>query len=246
MVHRFSSCFSYSSSSVLQQGAINLKGNKEDIKHLEDALRGHGKLSSFVMSNFTVDQDNVSLDELVKALGTISTLKKVVLESHKEAESNFTGEALSALCADNQFQELRIASFRLAPQHYDLISAAVAKTTTLEILRLNRVGMAQPCAVKLSTGLASNTTLKMVDLSSNDIEDVGATALAESLKNHATIEHLRLWDNKSIGDAGFNALADMLEANNHILKLDTPNTADHPGAARIKKILVDKRSALIE
>ena len=221
-----------------------MKGDQEDIKHLEDALHGHGKLKSFSMSNFTVDQENVSLDELVKALGTIPTLKKVVLESHKEAKANFTGDALSTLCADNQFQELRIANFRLQPHHYDLISAAVAKTTTLETLRLNRVGMAQPCAVKLSTGLQTNSSLKMVDLSSNNIEDVGAAALADSLKNNTSIEHLRLWDNKLIGEAGFNALADMLEANNHIQKLDAPSMADHLGAARVKEILTNKRNAL--
>lgn len=218
-----------------------MKGDQEDIKHLEDALRGHDKLSSFAMSNFTVDQDNVSMDELVKALGSIPTLQKVVLESHKEAKSHFTGEALAALCGDNQFKELRIANFRLYPQHYDLIQDAVAKTTTLEILRLNRVGMAQPCSIKLAAGLEKNRSLKMVDLSSNNIEDIGVAALADSLKNNATLEHLRLWDNKLIGEDGFNALADMLEVNDHIEKLDAPNTADHSGAARLKEILAKKR-----
>ena len=209
-----------------------------------DCLRGHDKLTAFSLSNFTVDQDEVCLDELIKALGTIATLKKVVLESHREAKANFTGEALAELCADNKFEELRIANFRLYPQHYDLIAEAVSKTTYLRTLRLNRVGMAQPCLVKLAAGVKSNNSLRLIDLSSNNIEDVGIAALADALKTNTTVTHLRLWDNKLVTEEGFMALADMLQVNNTIEKVDLPSMASHDAAKQVQGIIADKRNAL--
>lgn len=195
------------------------------------------------MANFTVDQEEVSLNDLVRALGTIGSLKKVVLESHKEAKSSFSGDALADLCATNKFEELRIANFRLYPQHYDLISAAVGKSTTLKTLRLNRVGMANPCSIKLATGLKVNSSLTLLDLSSNNIEDSGVTALAEALKENSTLEHLRLWDNKKIGVDGFKALSEMLEANKKITNIDLPSMLDSEYTTKIRDTMMEKKMA---
>jgi Ran GTPase-activating protein (RanGAP) involved in mRNA processing and transport len=150
---------------------------------------------------------------------------------------------LADLCADNKFEELRIANFRLYPQHYDLISAALGKTTTLKTLRLNRVGMANPCSVKLATGLKVNSSLTMIDLSSNNIEDEGVAALAESLKENSTLEHLRLWDNKKIGVAGFKALSEMLEINKRITNVDLPSMLDTEYTAKIRETMMEKKMA---
>lgn len=228
------------------QGAIDLKGSQDDIKHLEDALRGHSKLASFTMANFTVNQDGVDLDELIKALASVPNLTSVNIAAHKTATAHFTGQALAALVADNQFQELRIANFRLEPQHYDLIAAAVAKTTTLQNLRLNNVGMAQPCLLKLAHQcMKTNKTLVMLDLSSNNLEDIGVAALASTLHKHATLKHLRLWDNKLIGDDGYQALAELLTINPVIEKMEVPpNTGNCEHRTKIENLIKDKRMAM--
>ena len=197
------------------------------------------------MANFTVDQDEVSLDELVKSLGTINSLKCVTLAANKQAKAHFTGDALALLCADNQFEELRLANFRLWPEQYDIISTAVALTTTLKTLRLNHVGMAQPCSVKLAAGLAQNASLTKLDLSCNNIDDVGVTALAKSLHGNTTLKHWRFWDNKQIGVAGFAALADLLEVNTTLEKLDAPNTSETEYRAKIDYLMKKNREAAI-
>lgn len=130
-------------------------------------------------------------------------------------------------------------------QHYELISDAVKKSTNLKVLRLNRVGMANPCSIKLSEGLAANSSIEMLDLSSNDIADDGCKALANALKVNTSIKQFRLWDNKLISDSGLMVLSDMLEVNTTLEKLDVPMSADAEHRCKIDENLREKRNAAL-
>lgn len=230
----------------LELGAVNLKGSVEDFKILEEALHGHQTLAKFALANFTVDRDDVSLNELVKALGSMPALKVVNLEVSKEASAHMDGDAFATLFDSSILEELRIVGFRLYPQHYDLIKESLKEPQcSLKKITLNRVGMANPCSMRMSEGLAVNCHLEVLDLSRNNIGDEGAIALANSLKQNKNLKHLRLWDNKDIGNEGYQALCEMLSDNSTLEKIDTPLGVSNEYCVKIGEVLKDKARAAI-
>jgi Ran GTPase-activating protein (RanGAP) involved in mRNA processing and transport len=67
--------------------------------------------------------------------------------------------------------------------------------------------------------LATNITLKDLNLSNNDIGDDGAAALARALAVNESLTTLRMWFNR-IGDIGMDALGQALMQNNSLQCLD--------------------------
>ncbi len=89
----------------------------------------------------------------------------------------------------------------------------------------------------LTNALRGNNTIATLNLSTNKIDDAGASALAEGLKGNSTITSLELAGNK-IGDAGASALADALKVNSTIRDLCLrDNRIQDDGASAIAHVL---------
>ncbi|PRP86665.1 hypothetical protein PROFUN_05144 [Planoprotostelium fungivorum] len=87
--------------------------------------------------------------------------------------------------------------------------------------RLQQVyGAGDTGATKIAETLSDPTSqLEYLDLSINEITDVGVQAIAVSLKHNRRLHTLRLWRN-NIGPLGAKALADHLQSNDKLSSLD--------------------------
>ncbi|KTG01537.1 hypothetical protein cypCar_00039090, partial [Cyprinus carpio] len=92
----------------------------------------------------------------------------------------------------------------------------------------------QSCSA-LATVLRSNSTLKELDLSNNNLQDSGVKKLQNGLEDtNCTLENLRL-SNCGISEEGYKALASALRSNpSHLIELDL--TGNDPGQSGVKQL----------
>ena len=90
-----------------------------------------------------------------------------------------------------------------------------------------------------------NSNLATIDLSYNNIGDIGAKFISESLKNHSTLSTLYLrWN--SLGEIGIKFISESLVFNSKITSLDlSSNSIGELGAMYMSQLLI-KNNSLIE
>ncbi|XP_052407899.1 NACHT, LRR and PYD domains-containing protein 3-like [Carassius gibelio] len=103
----------------------------------------------------------------------------------------------------------------------------------LKTLRLRDCDLTEKSCSALAAILRSNTSLKDLDLSNNNLQDSGVKILQSGLEN-CTLEKLRLC-NCRITEEGYKALASALRSNpSHLKELDL--TANDPGKSGVKEL----------
>ncbi|KAL0239612.1 hypothetical protein GEMRC1_009720 [Eukaryota sp. GEM-RC1] len=109
--------------------------------------------------------------------------------------------------------------------------------TTVTIVNLSRNSIEDEDAKSLAEALKVNTTVLSIDLSWNNIEVEGAKAVAEALKINTTVSSFNLSGN-SIGAEGAGALAEALKVNSTITSLDlSANRIEAEGARAVAEML---------
>ena len=98
---------------------------------------------------------------------------------------------------------------------------ALKHNTTLSELRLWTCGLRDQAICELCCGLKW-CKLKKLDISYNRCGDQGAKGLADVLKDHPTLEELKLIECEEISDDGVQYLMDAMMSNTRVkmLKLD--------------------------
>jgi hypothetical protein len=215
---------------VLELGHMTLEGSPDDFQKFNESLKNHSSLKEFILTDFNVADDSIKLDDIVKTLGAIPTLESVML-SPKDSEAHFSGDSLRPICESPTLSELHLSRFALTYGVVDLLAAAVMRTGHLKVLNLVRVGIDNDMAARLGGAIGMNKTLERIDLSSNAITDDGCVAIADGLKVNGSVQFVRLWGNKGIRAAGFKALADMLDQNTTLERLEVPMD---DGGVRVK------------
>lgn len=99
---------------------------------------------------------------------------------------------------------LTINDIPLTPYHVSWLSEAVAGSKSLAYLSLTHTDLDHEGLRILIDGLVASTSLKIIDLSNNNVGDLGALALAERMHT-MSFEHLSLCNNQ-IGLVGHVAL----------------------------------------
>ncbi|XP_026110147.1 ribonuclease inhibitor-like [Carassius auratus] len=109
------------------------------------------------------------------------------------------------------------------------------KHCKLNTLMLCDCGLTEESCSALATVLRSNSTLKELDLSNNNLQDSGVKKLQNGLEDtNCTLENLRL-SNCGISEEGYKALASALRSNpSHLTKLDL--TGNDPGQSGVKEL----------
>ncbi|XP_058616116.1 uncharacterized protein LOC131530060 isoform X2 [Onychostoma macrolepis] len=109
------------------------------------------------------------------------------------------------------------------------------KHCQLSTLILRKCGLTGESCSALATVLRSNSSLKELDTSNNNLQDSGVKKLQNGLENtNCTLKKLRLSD-CSITEEGYNALASALRSNpSHLIELDL--TGNDPGQSGVKQL----------
>merc|ERR1711865_551942 len=106
----------------------------------------------------------------------------------------------------------------------EAVSKALKKNTALKVLDVEANGITADAMVELSDALAVNKHLSILDLSHNDLQDMGVERLARGLERigkDCNIQTIRLMDVK-MGDAGVIGLAEFLRVNHQLKRLLMP------------------------
>ena len=96
------------------------------------------------------------------------------------------------------------------------MAQAIGSNTALKKLDLSGNDVGDVGAISLAQALHSNSSLDFLDLSLNCIGDSGAKSFAEALHHNSTITHLDLSGNEDIGEEGVHHLIQALTVNDSI------------------------------
>ncbi|XP_026108288.1 ribonuclease inhibitor-like [Carassius auratus] len=134
-------------------------------------------------------------------------------------------------------RELNLSEHKLNSTHKVKQLAALLedKHCKLNIIQLCDCDLTEESCLVLATVLRSNSSLKELDMSNNNLQDSGIKKLQNGLENkNCTLEKLRL-SYCSITEEGNKALASALRSNpSHLIELDL--TGNDPGQSGVKQL----------
>ncbi|XDV28517.1 hypothetical protein PO909_031811 [Leuciscus waleckii] len=133
-------------------------------------------------------------------------------------------------------RELNLSKRELGDTGVNQIAALLKdKHCKLNTLMLRKCGLTEESCSALATVLRSNSSLKELDISNNNLQDSGVKKLQNGLENtNCTLEKLRL-SNCSISEEGYKALASALRSNpSHLIELDL--RGNDPGQSGVKEL----------
>ncbi|XDV28585.1 hypothetical protein PO909_031832, partial [Leuciscus waleckii] len=133
-------------------------------------------------------------------------------------------------------RELNLSERELGDTRVNQIAALLKdKHCKLNTLMLRKCGLTEESCSALATVLRSNSSLKELDISNNNLQDSGVKKLQNGLENtNCTLQKLILSD-CSITEEGYKALASALRSNpSHLIELDL--RGNDPGQSGVKEL----------
>jgi hypothetical protein len=211
----------------LQLGFLDLQGTAEDFTGIAESLKHHPTLQSFDMVDFSLNDDSISIDDIITTLATLPSLEKVKLEvsyqkrgslvgheaAKRKVKVQVSGTALAALCQSKSVYDVHLCRLKLEAQDFCQLAAAIENSPSLKSIALPHCNVNDEACSALAMAIANSKTLESVDLSCNDITDEGCIAIASALKGNSSVKFLRLWGNVKISNNGYDAMDDLLEHN---------------------------------
>ncbi|XP_052445019.1 protein NLRC5 isoform X16 [Carassius gibelio] len=132
--------------------------------------------------------------------------------------------------------ELNLSKHKLELKNVEQLAALMQdKHCRLNKLQLCDCDLTEESCLVLATVLRSNSSLKELDMSNNNLKDSGIKKLQNGLENkNCTLQKLRLSD-CGITEEGYKALASALRSNPlHLIELDL--TGNDPGQSGVKEL----------
>lgn len=241
----------------LQLGVLALEGTADDFQAFADAIDGHQKMKSFDMSDFSLNDQSISIDPIINALATAPNLERVKLEvtyqkrgslvGHAKAKEKvkveISGGALATLCRSPSLTDVHLSRLTLNLNDLEVLADAIQTAPALKRLALPHCLLNDFNVSGIARAIGQSTSLENVDLSCNHITDEGCIAIATALTGNSSVKLLRLWGNVKISNQGFNALAEMLESNCHLERVPLMAPNDYRNRIELQKKTATNQAA---
>ncbi|XP_052446017.1 NACHT, LRR and PYD domains-containing protein 12-like isoform X1 [Carassius gibelio] len=185
------------------------------------------------LEEFELQKFKKSDECLIRLSAVIKTCKRALLNDCGLTDKSCPALA-TVLGSDSNLKDLNMNNNNLQDLGVKLLCTGLKDINCkLEILRLRGCGLTEESCSALATVLRSNSSLKELDLSNNNLQDSGVKKLQKGLENtKCTLEKLRLSD-CSISEEGYKALSSALRSNpSHLIELDL--TGNDPGESGVK------------
>lgn len=190
----------------------------EEIKSLMEAVKKNKILTRLTI--FAQFFDNLeSLKYLKEALEENNTLRNLELEGCRINDQG--AEILGQILEKNStIETLNLSHNVIGNQGIQHLGNALKKNKGLIELSLASNRFDSEGIKFLTESLKENQTLTDLILMNSNVNILGAKYIGNLLKENNSLKTLDLWNNKSIGSAGAIHLADALEVNKGLTKLD--------------------------
>ncbi|XP_050957407.1 NACHT, LRR and PYD domains-containing protein 3-like, partial [Labeo rohita] len=230
---RFLLGLSLQSNQRLLQGLLRQQDGNDQIKKeivqyikqkFEANLSPERSINLFYCLNELNDQT------LVKDIQT--HLSKGSLSSADLSPAQWSALVFVLLTSEEELEEFELQKFKKSDECLIRL-LAVIKTSKRALL--NDCGLTDKSCSALATVLGSDTSLKELNMSNNNLQDSGVKLLCAGLENmKCNLEILKLSD-CSITEEGYKALASALRSNpSHLIELDL--TGNDPGQSGVKEL----------
>lgn len=216
---------------------IELRGNSTEWTLLVEVIKAHSSLWHLRLENFSFQDEQVGLHDLIPALGANPSLKVLEIhceQHHKEGNTlDATGVRTKAnrlpfgtlktlFCDTKSLRVLRICGLPITDDHIAEMADSLNKCKTLEELLLWKSHITDTGAKKLSSTLSSHPSLRTVNLNDNtSLSSRGCQSIFESLSTSqgSKIEELYIGC-RNMDDSGRSSLLDLIAKNRTIRKLE--------------------------
>ncbi|XP_050958869.1 NACHT, LRR and PYD domains-containing protein 3 isoform X3 [Labeo rohita] len=213
---------------LLTQEDNNDQSKKEIVQYIKQKFEAN--LSPERSINLFYCLNELNDQTLVKDIQT--HLSKGSLSSADLSPAQWSALAFVLLTSEEELEEFELQKFKKSDECLIRL-LAVIKTSKRALL--NDCGLTDKSCSALATVLGSDTSLKELNMSNNNLQDSGVKLLCTGLENmKCHLEILRLSD-CSITEEGYKALASALRSNpSHLIELDL--TGNDPGQSGVKEL----------
>uniref|UniRef100_A0A8C2KNZ5 NACHT domain-containing protein n=1 Tax=Cyprinus carpio TaxID=7962 RepID=A0A8C2KNZ5_CYPCA len=230
---RFLLGLSLQSNRLLLQGLLtqqdeNDQSKKEIVQYIKQKFEAN--LSPERSINLFYCLNELNDQTLVKEIQT--HLSKGSLSSAELSPAQWSAMAFVLLTSKEEQEEFELQKFKKSDECLIRLSAVIKNS---KIALLNDCDLTDRSCSALATVLASDTSLKELNMNNNNLQDPGVKLLCTGLENlKCELEILRLSD-CGITEEGYKALASALRSNpSHLIELDL--TGNDPGQSGVKEL----------
>ena len=215
---------------------VGLEGTQADFDALAEAIAAHPNLRDVRIGGFHILEPNqnqqqqqqpllnndIQLDRVVQALATAPKLEVVSLQlSSAQQAVPFGTDAIAQLLASDTITDLYLSRLGLGEGHLAVIAQGLAVNTTLRVLDLFGNTIENPHVMAMANALAQNNSVEILVLPcpANDLSVEACAAISEALKKNNKLTTLNL-PRSNLSDEGITHLAQGLTVNKTLKKVE--------------------------
>jgi Leucine-rich repeat (LRR) protein len=148
---------------VLKLKRIELEGTEDDIIALSKTLQGHPNLDEIHMTNITMTDSSLNLDQVVSlVLATVTDLKVLELENVPISTS-----ALASVGYCTYLKTVAFPNSNLTDKDASVLAKAVTQSDSIELIDLSGNDLTDLGCIAFASALVKNTSIKSIRLEGN-------------------------------------------------------------------------------